>query len=71
MVELASGELITFLDDDDEYLPGKIGDFDAVFCNILVYNIKIGKYLGPAYKKVELKFENFCIYTKSSGFWFM
>jgi hypothetical protein len=35
-VELASGELITFLDDDDEYLPEKIGDFDAVFCNILV-----------------------------------
>ncbi|MFZ8834833.1 MAG: glycosyltransferase family 2 protein [Candidatus Caldipriscus sp.] len=36
LVELASGELITFLDDDDEYLPEKIGDFDAVFCNILV-----------------------------------
>jgi glycosyltransferase involved in cell wall biosynthesis len=74
LVELASGELITFLDDDDEYLPGKIGrqvrsigDFDAVFCNILVYNIKIGKYVGPAYKKVELKFENFLYIHKKFG----
>ncbi len=74
MVELASGELITLLDDDDEYLRGKIGrqvrsikGFDAVFCNILVYNMRIGKYVGPAYKKVELKFENFLYIHKKFG----
>jgi glycosyltransferase involved in cell wall biosynthesis len=78
LVELASGELIAFLDDDDEYLPGKIGrqvrsigSFDAVFCNIGVYNMRIGKYVGPAYKKVELKFENFLYIHKKFGFWFM
>jgi len=66
LVELASGELITFLDDNDEHLPGKIGkqvrsigDFNAVFCSF--------KYLGPAYKKGELKFENFLYIHKKFG----
>ncbi len=75
LVRLTDAELITFLDDDDVYLPGKIEkqveyilskDYDAVFCNVDVYDFRDGSYLGRAYNDVVLNKGRF-IYIHNYG----
>ncbi|MEO0167036.1 MAG: glycosyltransferase family 2 protein [candidate division WOR-3 bacterium] len=68
LAELSTGDFITFLDDDDIYLYGKIerqvdvlrkGDYDATFCNVLVFDNEKGEFFGLAYKNKTIKLENF------------
>jgi len=75
LVQLTDAEFITFLDDDDIYLPGKIEkqleyllskDCDAVFCNVDVYDFRDGSYLGRAYNDVVLNKDRF-IYIHNYG----
>jgi len=58
LAELATGELITFLDDDDEYTAGRIEiqahhllreGLEATFCNVMVVDSKNGVLMGLAY----------------------
>lgn len=76
LVELSKGDFITFLDDDDIYLPGKIKrqvevlrnwDYDATFCNVLVFDSKKGKFLGLAYKNRTIQLRNFLYIHKKFG----
>ncbi len=76
LAELSTGDFITFLDDDDIYLPGKIrrqlevlenGDYDATFCNVLVFDNEKGSLLGLAYKNKAIKLENFLYIHKKLG----
>lgn len=76
LAELSTGEFITFLDDDDRYFPGKIkrqvevlkrGDYDAAFCNVLVFDHKKGEFWGKAYKNRKIKLGNFLYIHKNWG----
>lgn len=67
-IKKSKGKYITFLDDDDEYLPENIEkevefitkfDYDVIFCDIILYDEKNNKKTTKKYKK------NFTLNKKS------
>ncbi|NPA80430.1 MAG: glycosyltransferase family 2 protein [Thermotogae bacterium] len=58
LVEMADAPLVAFLDDDDEYVDGRLalqahhlmdGNYDASVCNVLVIDHRSGEPIGLAY----------------------
>ncbi len=62
LVEMSDAPLVAFLDDDDEFLPGKLdaqvqhllsGEYAATFSNVVVVDARTGETVGLAYGESE------------------